>query len=107
MVGENTGRECAHLVHGVNEPLSVGRKAFCQVTDALHDISLDEIIVGGPQILYHLLHNDLRATAWYHKNSQTCASKVTTSKAPVVPQGALCSATAGKKFSGGASPIFW
>ena len=50
----------ARLVHGVNKPLSVRRIALGQVANAVHDVGLGDIVRDAPQIVDHLLHDDLR-----------------------------------------------
>ena len=48
------------LIHDVNKPLGVGRKALRQLADSLDDICLQDFISGGPEVVQHFLHNDLQ-----------------------------------------------
>lgn len=65
-----------HLIHGLNEPLSVWGEALCQFTQSLDDISFLDPVAGASEVVNHLLDNDLPRHAVIRAESECCRHDV-------------------------------
>lgn len=72
----------ADLIHGIKEPLRVRGKTLSKLPYAPHHICLGHLISSAPQVINHLVHNDLHhyptscnVYVKVNETQQTCASE--------------------------------